>query len=209
MKEHKFSRPEALSFGWQTMKKNFWFLAGLLALSGVLYFVPSAIADATKKKLLPVSVIFNIIYIVVSYIAQMGIMGISLKLCDGEHVKISDLFAYTSRFFKYLAASILYVLIVLGGTILLVVPGIIWGIQFGLYGYNIVDKNSGPITALKYSSKITRQAKWDLAVFGLFVFAINLLGILCLILGLFATLPATMIASAFVFRQLEKSQHGA
>lgn len=209
MQERKFSRKEALNFGWQVMKKNFWLLVGIFLIAGLFYFLPSAIAEATKKKILPVSVIFNIIYIIVSYIVQMGMMGIALKLCDGERVKINDLFAYTGKFFKYLAASILYGLIVLGGTILLVVPGIIWGIRFGLYGYAIVDKDIGPISALKLSSKITYGAKWDLAVFGLFVFGINLLGILCLILGLFATLPATMIASAFVFRQLEKSAHGA
>ncbi len=209
MKEHKFSRQEALSFGWQTMKKKFWFLVGVLLFSGVLYIVPSAIADLAKKRsLTAVSVIFNIIYIILAYIVQMGMMGISLKLCDGQPAKVSDLFAYVNKFLKYIAASILYGLIVLGGTILLIVPGIIWGIQFGFYGYAIVDKDIGPVNALKQSSRMTYNAKWDLAIFGLLVFLINLLGILCLLLGLFATLPATMIASAFVFRQLEKSTHG-
>ena len=105
-------------------------------------------------------------------------------------------------FFKYLIGSILYGLIVFAGTILLIIPGIIWGIQFCFYDYFIIDKGLGPIEALKRSSAITRGVKWDLFVFSLILLGINLLGALCLLIGLFATIPTTMVAIAFVYRKL-------
>jgi uncharacterized membrane protein len=105
-------------------------------------------------------------------------------------------------FFKYLFGSILYVLIFCAGLILLIFPGIIWGIKFGLFPYFIIDKGLGPIKALKASAKTTMGARWDLLGFGFVVSIISLLGVLCLVIGIFATIPTTMIAAALVYRRL-------
>ena len=85
---------------------------------------------------------------------------------------------------------------------MLIIPGIIWGIKFQFFSYFIVDKGLGPIEALKRSSTITKGAKWDLFLFGLLVWLINLLGALCLLVGLFATIPTTGVAMAFVYHKL-------
>jgi uncharacterized membrane protein len=86
--------------------------------------------------------------------------------------------------------------------LLLIVPGIIWGIKFCFFDYFVVDKRLGPIEALKRSSAITRGVKWDLFVFFLMLTGINLLGAFCLLIGLFAAIPTTMVAQAFVYRRL-------
>ncbi|MEA3324508.1 MAG: hypothetical protein U9Q37_05135 [Euryarchaeota archaeon] len=59
---------------------------------------------------------------------------------------------------------ILYGFIVVGGLILLTIPGIIWAIKFQFFDYLIVDKGLGPIDALEKSSEITRGVKWDLFI---------------------------------------------
>ena len=134
----------------------------------------------------------------------MGLIKIALKFCDGQKGKFDDLFAHFHLFFKYLAGSILYSLITLAGTILLIIPGIIWGIKFQYFAYFIVDKGLGPIEALKASSAITQGVKWELFLFGLLLFLINLLGLICLIVGIFATIPTVIVAYAFVYRKLER-----
>jgi uncharacterized membrane protein len=86
--------------------------------------------------------------------------------------------------------------------ILLIIPAIIWGIKFRFFSYFIIDKGAGPIEALKRSSSITMGAKWDLFLFGLLLIGINILGFLALVIGLFATIPTSMVAIAFVYRKL-------
>ena len=49
----------------------------------------------------------------------------SLRLSDKENAGYADLFSCFPLFFKYLIGSILYGLIVIGGLLLLIIPGII------------------------------------------------------------------------------------
>ena len=116
--------------------------------------------------------------------------------------EFADLFSCFPLFFKFLFSYILYSLIVCGGYVLLIIPGIIWGIKFWFFDYFVIDKWLGPVEALKKSYGITTGVKWNLFVFFLAVIGINLLGALCLLIGLFVTIPTTMVATAFVYRKL-------
>jgi len=202
----KFSKKEAISFGWNIMQKNFWFFAGILAfiilvqcLHGVLnYFIE-------KSDSLSITLLGSIIAIgfwILEVTLSLGLIRVSLDLADGLKGKFTTLFSCTSFFIKYLIAQILYNLIVLGGLILLVIPGIIWAIKFQFFAYLIVDKRLGPIQALKKSSQITKGSKWDLFLLGILFFFINLLGVLLLFVGLFFTVPIVIMASVFVYRKL-------
>ena len=89
----------------------------------------------------------------------MGITKISLKILDGENGKYTDLFSCTALFFKYLGASILYGLIIFAGSLLFIIPGIIWAIRYQFCIYFVIDKGLRPIEALKMSSKIIKGNK--------------------------------------------------
>jgi len=197
----KFSKKEAINFGWDISKKNFRFFILLFTLVVVVFIILSFIQSLVNEKSL-LSLILYIINIVVQIIISMGLVKISLKFCDNEKPKISDLFSSYPLFFKFLIGSIIYGLIVIGGLILLIIPGIIWAIQFQFFAYLILDKGISPIEALKKSSKITKGTKWDLFLFGILLGFINILGALAFLVGLFVTIPATMIATAFVYRKL-------
>ncbi len=202
MTAEKFSISEAIRFGWNTMKSNLGFFIGLLIVVWLLYTISSILADKATEANILLGIIFHSADLILTIIISIGLVKISLRFCDNEKGRFSDLFSQYTLFFKYLVGSILYGLIVFAGTILLIIPGIIWGIQFCFYDYFIVDKGLGPIEALKRSSAITRGVKWDLFVFFLILLGINLLGALCLLIGLFATIPTTMVAIAFVYRKL-------
>ena len=101
-------------------------------------------------------------------------------------------------------ASIGYGLAIIGGILLLVVPGIIFAVALGMYPYFILDKKMGPMESLKASRVLTKGARWQLFVFGCVSLLLNLGGLLCLIVGLLWTIPATMIAMAYVYDQLSK-----
>ena len=86
--------------------------------------------------------------------------------------------------------------------LLLIFPGIIWAVKFSLSRYFVVEKGLGPIEALKASSRTTKGVKWELFGFGIVCTGINLLGLICLVVGVFATWPMIMVAHALVYRQL-------
>ncbi len=202
MRPQKFSKSEAIQFGWTTTKNNLGFFIGLLIVIGLFYFVLDFIIELIKDEALILSSIMSIIFWVLDIVIQMGLIRISLRFCDNGKGEFADLFSCFPLFFKYLFGSILYGLIVVGGMILLIIPGIIWGIKFQFFSCFIVDKGVGPIEALKRSSAITKGAKWDLFLFNLLLGLINLLGAICLLIGLFVTIPTTMVAWAFVYRRL-------
>lgn len=199
----KFSKAKAIAFGWEAMKKNFWFFFGLLIVAGLIQIVPNSLSDFYKKKIPMLSAAFGLVSFIASNIVAIGLIKISLKLHDNTgKPKLGELFAFWGKFFKYLFSSLLYGLLILVGLILLIVPGIIVGIRCQFFGYLIIDKNMGPVAALKKSFAMTRGNGWNLFLFGLLLTGISLLGALALLVGLFAALPTTIMAGVFVYRFL-------
>jgi len=132
----------------------------------------------------------------------LGLIKISLKLCDGEEAKFSDLISQYKLFFRYLFASFIYGLITFLGFILLIVPGIILLIRLGFFDYLIIDKNSKIIESLKRSWEITKGNTWNLFLLYFLFALINILGAFALIVGLFWSIPTTVVARTFVYRKL-------
>jgi len=232
-----FSIGESIRFGWNTMKSNFGFFALLLIIVGLICIIPGILGRLGREDLPLLSAILGIISAILQMIVGMGLIRITLKVCDGKKGSLSDLFACVPLFLKYFLGSILYGLIFLPaailfvvmaillpnitrtsgfvyagliiGLILLVVPGIIWAIKYMFFSYLIVDQELGPVEALKRSAEITQGAKWDLLLLGLLLAGINLLGALALLIGLFATVPTAMVATAFAYRKLAALREAA
>ena len=202
MRVKKFSIKEAVSFGWKVTKANLVFLIAIQIVV-LLISVSLGVGEELFEEYYPLlSFILFFAGLILEYTMDMGIIRISLRLCDNQETELLDLFSCIPLFPKFLIGSILYWLIVIGGLILLIIPGIIWSIKFGFFGYFIVDRGLGPIEALRKSSKITEGAKWDLFILDLLLFGIFLLGVVALLIGAFVAMPITWIASAWVYRKL-------
>lgn len=207
-----FSISDSVSYGWQTTKKNFKFFFILLLILLAVNIVPNMLSWGENHPTMfsPnngedfLVFIINIIGWVLQMVVSLGLIGIALKIHDKKKVEYKNLFDYFRLVIPYIFGSIVYGLVVLVGLILLIVPGIIWGIKFRYYTYFMVDKNMGPIDAMKESSKITQGNKWNLFLFGLVMGLINILGFLALFVGLLVTIPISMMAEAYVFRKLSK-----
>jgi len=197
-----FSKGEAVSFGWNAIKSNLGFFIMLMIIVFAIFGVLSAIDGALKETAPFLSILVNLVSTALNVLIGMGLIKISLKLCDGQKPGFGDLFSCAGLFWKNLAASLIYMAIILLGTLLLIVPGIIWGIMFQFCTYFIVDKGVGPIESLRNSAAATKGSKWNLFLFGLILGAVNLLGVLALIVGIFITIPLSMLATAYVYRKL-------
>jgi len=200
--ERKFSKSEAIRFGWETTKNNLGFFILLLLIAFPISAASSIIQKIFGDKVLSVNILLVVINSILSTVINIGFIKIALKFCDGQKAAIGDLFSAGKLFLPYLVGAILFLLIVFGGLILLIVPGVIWSFKFGFFGYFMVEKGLEPSEALRRSALITQGAKWDLFVFWLLLMLINLAGVAALFIGLFVTLPITIIANAFVYRKL-------
>jgi uncharacterized membrane protein len=205
MRKKFFSIEETLRFAWDMMRDNIGLffkiflvnlaLAAIHILNGIFFGTPEGNLSTTGG-------FFSILLSFLEVIINLGFLGIFLNLHDKKDTSIDDIFSKYKMFFRYLAASVLYALIVLGGLLLLIVPGIIWGIKFRYFRYLIVDKNLGPIAALKKSAEITQGAKLDLYIFGLIAFVLQILGLMTFGVGLFFIVPVIWMAETFIYRKL-------
>ncbi len=187
------------------MKNNFGFFLGIVILSWLIVGIPYIIATLLVNYTWGLSLFFHIISMIASMTIQIGMIKIALMFVDNKKPELNDLFnSFPHFFWKYLGASILYGLIIVGGILLLVIPGIVWAIKFQYFNYLIVDKNLGVTDALKKSSQITNGVKWPLFGFGFLLVLINYGGAILLFIGLLVTIPITMIANAYVYRTLQK-----
>lgn len=208
MKTKYFNFTDVLGYGWRVMKANLWFFVGLglvfLIISNLTTIVDVSLPHYNLPKLAfaTAKVATSIVGWVINIILAIGLIKIALSFCDERKPKFSTLFDAWGCFWRYVGTTILYTLIALSGFILLIVPGIIWAIKFSLCYYFVIDKGLGPIEALKASSRTTMSVKWDLFGFGILCGLINLLGILCLIVGIFAAYPTVIVANALIYRQL-------
>jgi uncharacterized membrane protein len=199
----KFSKKEAIRFGWEIAKKKIKFFTLLLILIFIIFFLLSDLSEYYRiRGNFLISFLVLLIRLVLNLIFNLGLVKISLKIYDGEEPKISDLFSQYRLFFRYFFASVLAFLITLFGFILLIVPGIILLIRLSFLDYLIVDKNSRIIESLKKSWEITKGSTWNLFLLYLLWVLINLLGFFALIIGLFWSVPTTIIAKSFVYRKL-------
>jgi len=205
MNEERFSIKKAIRFGWDTMKANLGYFIVLLIVAFLIERLPGMLGNFARRDFPVISLILFLSGWILSFVVQMGLMKISLKFCDGIKGKLDDLLSSFNILLPFVAASILYGLIVFAGFILLVVPGIVWGVRFSLYPYFIVDRNMGPVQALKASAQATTGEKWHLFLFGILLGLINLAGALCFFIGLFATIPTSLVAYAHTYRQLAET----
>ena len=173
MHTKRFIIGDVLGFGWQVMAKNFWFFVGLGVVAGILQMagpVIQIIVQHSGLHELPAAlsiVIVRIAGAVVSYIIGIGFIRISLSFCDARKPPFGTLFDYHGCFWRYVGTMILQGLIVMGGLLLFIIPGIIWSIKFSLATYFVVDHRLGPIQALRASSRTTMGVKWNLFGFGI------------------------------------------
>lgn len=198
---HGFVKREAIDFGFKVAKNNFFFFISIFVIVIFVNAILGYLTAGLSKQGPIIDFILTIVRAVVGIIISMGFLNISLKFADGTKPKITDIF-YTKPFINYFLVSLVKTVIVAVGVVLLIIPGIIFGIRLQFATYLVIDKNMGISDALKKSWDMTRGKTINLFQFGILLFLVNLVGFLALIVGLLITIPLSMVATAYVYRKL-------
>jgi uncharacterized membrane protein len=156
-----------------------------------------------------ISIGFFLLYCVLSGIAS-GTVGIFLiaplyvgsalffiNVSRKSNPQIEDLFKGFNSYGASLGSNLLVGLIVVGGMILLIIPGIIWGIQYSMVNYIIADdSNCGGNESLVRSRKMMDGHKAKMFRFMIRVMGVVILCCLTLGIGLLWGIPWISTAMA-------------
>lgn len=197
----KFNVKEALLFGWHTYKKNWKFFFILFLMVWGAYAILSWIVNAASDVFPLLGAVAQLVVWAAESVIGIGLVKIAIDFVTNKTPDYKDMYRHYALFWNYIAGSILYGLIVLGGLILLIIPGIYFAIKYYFVIFLVVDKRLGPIEALKKSAKITQGSNTKIFLLGLALFVINCVGFLTLI-GLLVTVPITLLTTAFVYKKL-------
>jgi uncharacterized membrane protein len=138
----------------------------------------------------------------ISVFLDGGLRRIWVDAALGQSPSFEALFSQGARSLRYLAVTLLMGLAVVGGVLLLIVPGIIFGIGFSLAPYYVIDADMGPIRAMQASWAATRGWKTEIFALGLANVGLVLAGVLACCVGMFAAVPVCSVALAVVYVRL-------
>lgn len=201
--EKQFSIKEAVRFGWNRMRENLGFFIIFLVICFLVNFFFETFAGLFEERLPIFSVLFSLGSLAASFLISFISIRIALNICDGLALKASELLQFPlPLFLRFILGNIIYLLLVAAGFILLIVPGFIWMIKYQYVPYLIVDRDSPIGEAFSESGRITSGIKWPLFWFAMLLGLINIAGALFFMIGLFATIPTTIVAIAYVYRKL-------
>lgn len=225
---HTFSINESLKYGWDTFKKNWKFLVPYFFIIALFEVVISYFGDTNVSPLGEGGVyIISLLGGVVGIFISAGIIKNSLKIFHGETVSIKkDFFPTRSDAWNYFSSNLAFVLV----AILCFIPAFILGfvvfrkdigfasilafiigfillffvsIIFAFWSQISIDHNKKWFASLKHSQRITKEHRSKILVFALVIGLINILGVICLGIGLFVSIPVSMLAWIYVYKKLD------
>lgn len=189
----------ALRFGWETFKKRPGFFIGVT----LIIFVVSWVTGLVLRMLdLDQNFIGSILNLLITTLLDLGVVATMLKVYDSvESAQFSDLW-HPQQYLPYLGATVLTAIIVVVGLVLLIVPGVIAAMMLLFVKFIVVDRNMGPVDALKESARMTKGHRMQLFLLVLAIAVINIIGALLLLVPLLVTIPVSTLAMVYAYRRL-------
>ena len=202
----EFSIGSAIRFGWETFKKRPWFFVGAGVVIALAYLVVGSISVGIDVSLTgsldETTVAGAVVNWILSALVSMGVVAFYLKAYDNPNaVSLSSLW-HPHPFWNYLAATIVVGIVIILGLLLLIVPGIIVALMFMFATIIVIDRERGPIEAMKESMRVTRGYKWSLLGLAVVLVLLNVLGLLAFVVGLLVSIPVSLLAFMHAYRSL-------
>ncbi len=197
----------ALSYGWAGFKSN---IGPLLVIALVVLGIQMAFMGIVWL-LDPgffLRFLLNIASVLISLMVGMAIIRAALMIVDGRTPAL-DQIVTTDGLLSYAIAGLITMVLVMIGSVLCLLPGIIAAYLLQFFGYAVVDNVAGqsggtprtdPVAALRASFDVTSANVGSLVLLLLVCIGLNMVGALLCGVGLLVTLPVTGIALAYAWR---------
>jgi DNA-directed RNA polymerase subunit M/transcription elongation factor TFIIS len=181
-----------------------WFLGQLAgAPAQIVNILMDPNIGVIDRDLVPVMVLLFIVLTFASWAVSiyltLGQSLLMLKIARGEQVEISEVFRGGRFFWRGLGSALLFALMIAGGFIACIVPGIILSLMFFPFMFVLVDQDCGVMDTLKTARSVTRGNLLTIFVLGLAGFGLTIAGLLAFCVGIFLVAPYLVLMQAVMY----------
>lgn len=149
--------------------------------------------------ILSMLVVFAVV--VFAQIASAGLIRGSLGVTQGRAFEVSDVFNF-AQIGPILVTSLLVGVAVFVGSILCYIPGVIAGFLLSYSLYFVIDKDMAPMDAVKASYQLTTKNLGSTVVWYIVGALIAIAGAIACGVGILATIPITLLGTAYTYKKL-------
>ena len=146
--------------------------------------------------------------LVVSLVVQAlgaGLIKIALNIADGKPASMGEIGRWATNP-RVLVAALIIAVATFIGTLLCYIPGIIVGFLLNWTMFYVVDKDMGPVDAVKASVKFVTDHLGDTILFYLLGLVVLIVGAILCLVGLLVAAPVVLIGAAYTYRRLNGEQ---
>ncbi len=203
--EFTFSIRTALRESWELFKGHWKFFVGISLVTVLLNIVGNWADDSFFPTL---------IITVAAFIWGVIMLRISLSATSGStdalsFEKIKEHVPHWKQFFGIIGVGIMSALIILGGFILLIIPGIYFAFRLSVSNLSYLDRKEGVMKALRYSWDSTKGGKiWTVILVAIVSVILYIVGLILFGVGILVTYPLALLLMAKLYRALSAHHSG-
>jgi uncharacterized membrane protein len=192
---------DAVSYGWAAYWKNVGPMIVIALVIAAIQIAFGLLGEAVDS--LALRIIFQLAGWLLGLFLALGWFRVALEVTRGVQPEVGDVFK-ADGYGPYIVASIVFGIGFFIGLLLFIIPGIIFAVVFGFYGFVAAERGNAvqPMETLRRAAEITEGHRWQLFGLAIVLFLINLVGALLCGIGLLFTLGITIIAWAYTYRRL-------
>lgn len=188
---------DLFSESFEIFKKNWKLLVGIY----LTIFALSILLSAMSTKENP-NAIINLLSYLLSILVTIGTTMVNLKLVRSQKAEFEDLYIHYKKIPGLFVLSVIVTVLIFLGLIALIIPGIYLCLRFIFTNIAKIDKDISIKESMALSTKITNGIKLKLLFYGIIFGFVNLLGLLCLGVGVLVTAPVTSLAFTKIYLNL-------
>ncbi len=148
------------------------------------------------------SLLSGMVPIIIQGPLMVGFHIFCIKKILNRPAEFADLFKGFNFFVPALVASLVISLFVTVGTLLCIIPGLVVAAMYKFTYLFIVDKRMDFWPAMQASHAVVKNDYFGFTMFLLLMALVNLLGLICCIVGVFVTIPISIAAITVAYREL-------
>lgn len=196
--------------GWAVLKKYFLLLLLLVIIAGLLdipmgYNKMNWLEDDVSKFVFSSFKVFGLLYYLLLITPfSYGADWVFLRASRNEEPQFEDFLSGFKKFLFVILSHLLVIGLVGIGFVLLLLPGIYLVCKLIFVPYLIMDKKIDPIQAVKLSFYLSKGYFWTIFGMAIVSFLVIILGLVCMIVGVFASIIWVHSAFAILYKAVEE-----
>ncbi len=140
--------------------------------------------------------------VLLSAFMQAGVTRATLEVADGRRIEVGTFFRFDD-FGKVVVAALLVGLGTAVGTLLFVIPGLVFAFLAQFTLFYVIDKRMAPVDAIRSSFTLVSRNLGTVLLLFLAVYAANLVGSALCGIGQLVSFPVGLLATTWMYRRLQ------